>query len=62
MTKAEAAARDGIPEPLRPIFDAMVSDYRFVCEKRYARAWAVREHWQRGHFDYVPSESSREAT
>jgi len=39
----EAAARDELPESLREHYDAMVADYRFVCEKRYSRAWVNYE-------------------
>lgn len=39
MTQNEAAARDGLAPELRDTFDALVADYRFICDVRYRRAW-----------------------
>lgn len=42
-TEKEIAARNGLPEELRPIYDEMLADYRFATIKRYGRGYVAYE-------------------
>jgi hypothetical protein len=50
------AARDSLPNELRPIYDQLVEDYRFCASSRYGAGWVayhiiadlVKMGWKRG--------------